>query len=113
MRNTSVRTPPGLGFCLAAASCLWRLGFVTDCYLCRNGLLRLFKFFQDTPRFRRVDVDAGAHRARERDLPDVAALRRRRLRADDLVHDRRVVLDESPLVEALLADREVHVRPPV
>src|SRR6266480_3356555 len=109
MRNTSVRTPPTLGFCLAAASGLWRLGLVTDCYLCRHGLLGLFQFLQDTPRFRRVDVDAGAHRARDRDLPDVAALRRRRLRTDDLVDDCGVVLDERPLVEALLPDRQVDI----
>src|SRR5581483_6843335 len=61
-------------------------------------------------RLRRVDMDAGAHRARERDLPDVAALRRRRLRPDDLVQHCCVVLDERPLVEALLPDRDVDVR---
>ena len=35
----------------------------------------------------------GAHRGRERDLLDVAALRGRRLRADDLLDERRVVLE--------------------
>src|SRR5581483_5857233 len=50
------------------------------------------------------------HRRGQRDLPDVAALRGRRLRTYDLVDDRGVVLDERALVEALLADREVDVR---
>src|SRR5437763_126669 len=101
------RTPPALGFYLAAASGLWRLGFAC---LGRNGLRLLLQLFQDTPNLRRVDVDAGAHRARDRHLPDVAALRRGRLRAHDLVDHRHVVLDEGALVEALLADREMDVR---
>src|SRR5258708_12788573 len=42
-------------------------------WLCRNGLPFL-QLFENTPSLRRVDVDAGAHRARERNLPDVAAL---------------------------------------
>src|SRR5205807_114591 len=83
------------------------------CSLGRDGLPGLFQLFQDTPHLCRVDVDAGAHRARERDLPDVAALRCGRLRPDDLVDDGGVVLDELTLVEALLADRDVDVRPAV
>src|SRR5205823_11036796 len=88
-----------------AASCLWRLGSMS---LCRNCLS--LQLLDDTPRLRRIDVDTGAHRGRERDLPDVAALRRRRLRAHDLVDDGGVVLHELPRVEALLADRQVDVR---
>src|SRR4051812_43662924 len=89
----------------------WAIGLVTDCYLRGNGLpLCFLQLLQDTPNLRRVDVDPGAHRAREGHLADVAALRRRRLGAHDLVDDRHVVLDEGPLLEALLADREVDVR---
>ena len=58
-------------------------------------------------------MDAGAHRARERNRPDVAALRDRGLRAHDLLDHGHVVLDQAALVEALLADREVDVRAPV
>src|SRR3954447_21589224 len=78
--------------------------------LSRNGLRLLLPLFDYSPRPRRVDADAGPHRARERDLPDVAPLRGRRLRAHDLVEHGCVVLEQCPLVEALLADREVDVR---
>src|ERR687888_2015249 len=81
--------------------------------------LRRYRFglclqlFDDSPRPRRVDVDAGAHRARQRDRANVAALRRARLRAQDLLQQRRVVLGQPALVEALLADRDMDVRPAV
>src|SRR3954454_17005983 len=75
----------------------------------RLGLLRL-ELLGDVAGARRVDVDPWPHRRGERDLLDVAALRGRRLRPDDLVQERRVVLDQLPLVEALLADREMDVR---
>src|SRR6266545_134685 len=56
-----------------------------------------------------IDVDAGAYRARERDRADVPALRRGRLGADDLLDDGGVVLEQLPLVEALLPDRQMDV----
>src|SRR6266545_5010338 len=56
-----------------------------------------------------IDVNAGAHRARERDRADVPALRRGRLGADDLLDDGGVVLEQLPLVEALLPDRQMDV----
>src|SRR5690348_3736411 len=55
-------------------------------------------------------MDAGAHRGRECNAVDVAALRGSRLRADDLVEQRRVVLGELTLVEALLPQRDVDIR---
>src|SRR3954471_16812193 len=57
----------------------------------------------------RVDLDAGAHRAGQGDRLDVTALRARGLRADDLLEQRRVVLQQGLLVEARLADRQVDV----
>src|SRR5919197_2147949 len=77
----------------------------------RLGLL--LQLFDDPPRPRRIDVDAGAHRARQRDRANVSALRGARLGADDLLQQRRVVLGEQALVEALLADRDVDVRAPI
>src|SRR6059058_2758109 len=68
------------------------------------------KLFRDIADPRRVDVDARAHRGRERDLLDVPTLRGGGLRPDDLVDQGGVVLDELLLVEALLADRDVDVR---
>src|SRR5215218_6869726 len=56
-----------------------------------------------------IDVDSGAHRARQRDRADVAALRRGRLGPDDLLDDGGVVLEQLPLVEALLPDRQMDV----
>src|SRR5215203_6047299 len=73
-------------------------------------VVRLGELLQDPARARGVDLDARGHRAREGDPLDVAALRRGRLRPDDLLDERRVVLDELALAEALLADRDVHVR---
>src|SRR3954447_12574140 len=78
--------------------------------LCGNCFCLLLQLFEDPARLRRIDVNSWAHRTRERDLPDVAALRRCRLRAHDLVDERGVVLHQLPLVEALLPDRDVHVR---
>src|SRR3954447_25684222 len=75
-----------------------------------GGCQLLLELGDDVARPRRVDVDAGAHRARQRDPLDVAALRGGGLRADDLVDDGRVVLEQRLVVEALLADREVDVR---
>src|SRR5439155_16329760 len=75
-----------------------------------NGLLGFVQLLDDTSDLRRVDVDSGAHRARERDLLDVAPLGGRRLRPDDLVDHGGVVLDERALLEAPLADRDVDVR---
>src|SRR3954452_9769906 len=57
----------------------------------------------------RVDLDAGAHRAGQRDRLEVAALRARRLGTDDLVEQRGVVLQQRLLFEARLADGQVHV----
>src|SRR4051812_2716384 len=57
----------------------------------------------------RVDLDAGAHGRGQRDRLDVAALRARRLGADDLLHQRVVVLQQRVVVEARLADGQVHV----
>src|SRR5919204_563468 len=54
-------------------------------------------------------MDPGAHRRGQRNSLNVAALRGRRLRADDLVEQRRVVLGELALVEALFAERDVNV----
>src|SRR5436190_16284182 len=56
---------------------------------------------------RLVYADAGAHARRERDRKEVAALRRRRLGANDLVDDGGVILEQCSLVEARLADREM------
>src|SRR5581483_6717013 len=72
--------------------------------------LRTLELFRDPAGAQRIDVDPRPHGRRERDLLDVATLRRRRLRADDLVDQRGVVLDQLALVEALLADRDVDVR---
>src|SRR6185503_508766 len=70
----------------------------------------LLELLHDAAGPRRIDVDPGAHRGRDRDLPDVPALRRRGPRPDDLLDEGGVVLDERALAEALLADREVDVR---
>jgi hypothetical protein len=59
---------------------------------------------------RRVDLDARPHGAGKRHRADVAALGGRRLGPDDLVDDRRVVLQQQALVEVLLSDHQVHDR---
>src|SRR5439155_10887875 len=53
------------------------------------------------------------HRARERDLVDVAALRGGWFRTLYLLDERAVVLQQRALVERLLADRDMDVRPAV
>src|SRR5687767_2365881 len=55
---------------------------------------RLLELGRDLTRPRRVDVDAGPHRARQRDRAQVAPLRRSRLGAHDLLYDRRIVLQQ-------------------
>src|SRR6185503_20643518 len=80
------------------------------CFFCRCSF---FEFLDDAPRPRRIDVDPGAHRAGQGNSLDVAALGGRGLRAHDLVDQRGVVLEQLLLVEALLADRYVDVRPAV
>src|SRR3954451_6330291 len=57
----------------------------------------------------RVDLDARAHGGGQRERLDGAALRARRLGADDLVEQRQVVLQQRLVLEARLADRQVHV----
>src|SRR6266545_3802161 len=108
--------PPRLGFRLSAASCLRRTssrrlgGGYLHGGLRASGFLQLF---DDPSRAARVDVDSGPHRARERDGANVAALRGCGLRAHDLVEECGVVLHQLPVVEALLADRDVDVRPAI
>src|SRR5207247_7757820 len=89
----------------APASCLWRRAL-----LCGYGFGLSLQLVDDAARLRGIDVNSWPHRTRERDLPDVAALRRGGLRAHDLVDERRVVLNQLPLLKALLADRHVDVR---
>src|SRR5207248_2660882 len=119
--------PDRLGWTSAfAASCLWRRLLTKPAQSTRPSadsctmtslrinrycsLFSSFEFFHETPRPRRVDVDPGAHRARQCNRLNVPALRRRGLRAHDLVEQRRVVLEQLSLVEALLPDRDVDVR---
>src|SRR5205823_9449217 len=85
------------------------LSRATGFWLRRNCFL-LLQLLDDAAGLLRVDSDSGAHGSCQRDLPDVAALRRGRLRADDLVDQRGVVLHELARVEALLADCHVDVR---
>src|SRR5262249_39067017 len=88
-----------------ATSCLRRRAS-----LCGNCFCLLLQFVDDPARLLWIDVNAGAHRTRQRDLPYVPALGRSRLRTDDLVDQRRIVLHELPFVETLLSDRDVDVR---
>src|SRR5207245_7152824 len=97
-------TGPLRGRALRAASFLRRRA------LCGDYFYLLLQFLDDPARPLRVDVNAGAHRTGHRDLPDVPALRRRRLRAHDLIDQCGVVLDQLALAEALLADRDVDAR---
>src|SRR6476469_7991210 len=90
-----------------------RLGFRPGGLPAVFGRLSLLELVDDAPRPRRVDVDPGAHRAGEGNSLDVAALCGGRLRAHDLVDQRGVVLEQLLLVKALLADRDVDVRPAV
>src|ERR1700730_15636694 len=70
----------------------------------RRGLL------DDLAGPRGIDLDPGTHRRRGRDRAQVAALRRRRLGADQFFDHRRVVLEQRPLGEVTLADHQVHDR---
>src|SRR3954468_22893858 len=74
--------------------------------------LRLYRraLLEDVSCAGRVDLDAGTHRGAERDRPQVAPLGRRRLRADELVDQGGVVLEQLALVERHLADRKVDDR---
>ena len=74
------------------------------------GFCLLLQFLDDPAGPGRIHVDPRAHRARQGDATNVATLCGRGLRAHDLVDQRRVVLDEAPLVEALLADGDVDIR---
>src|SRR5205085_8479836 len=62
--------------------------------LCGNCCLLLLELADDVTGLRRVDVDARAHRGRERDLADVLSLRGCRLRADNLLDHHGVVLEQ-------------------
>src|SRR4051794_17943702 len=58
----------------------------------------------------RVHLDAGPHRRRDGDRPQVLALGRARLGADELLDDGLVVLEQLALLERGLAERHVHDR---
>src|SRR5207302_2612655 len=64
-------------------------------------------------RVRRVDPDPRPHRGGQGDRLDVPALRRRRLRPQQLLDHRQVVLQEALLVERSLPDHQVDVPLPV
>src|SRR5947209_10797945 len=64
--------------------------------------LRGYWLLDDVAGAARVHLDAGTHRAAERDGPQIAALGRRGLRADQLIDHRRVVLEQATIVEAAL-----------
>src|SRR5919197_2965915 len=58
----------------------------------------------------RIDLDPGAHGRSDRDRAQVAPLCGGRLGPDQLVDHRGVVLEQGALVEAGLADDQVHDR---
>src|SRR5919198_142923 len=95
--------PYGTASCLRRQRC---------CSELRRGLgaLLLFRYAACALR---VDGNARAHRARKRDRADVTAFRGGGLCPDDLLDNRRVVLQQLTLVEALLPDRQVDIRAPV
>src|SRR5919201_3457065 len=97
-----VAGPPRLGF--RATRC--QLSRAGPSCLRRNCFLRSLQLLHDVTRPAWIDVDPRAHRRRQRDRADVAALGRRRLGAHDLLDDGCVVLEQLALAEALLADRE-------
>src|ERR671919_89779 len=103
--------PPRPDFCPVAAGCLRRSVFLVAVILAipLRGNRRLLELGGDVARAGGVDAHAGPHRARQRDRADVAALGGGRLRADDLLHDGGVVLEQRALLEALPPDRQVHV----
>ena len=76
---------------------------------CADGRLRLRLRLREVAGDRRVDRDARARGRRDDDLLQVAALRRRRLGAQDLVQRGAVVLGQRLLVEGRLADHKVQV----
>jgi dihydroorotase len=75
----------------------------------RQELRSLRRWLVDGAEAPGVDADAGAHRRRDGDLAQVAALGRRRLGALQLVEHRTEVRLEVGGVEAGLAERHVHV----
>src|SRR4051794_31191598 len=106
-RERAPRDAPRLVLCLTAASGLRRSSLLRGHCFCRCSFVQ---FLDNAPRPRRIDVDPGAHRARQGNSLDVAPFRPRGLRAHDLVEQRGVVLEQLALLEALLADRDVDVR---
>src|SRR4051812_25228732 len=74
------------------------------------GRSSLLSFVNEVFGLRRVDLDAGAHRRRDDDRADVAALGGRRLRPDQLLEDRLVVAEQLLVVERGLADDHVDDR---
>src|SRR5215217_321904 len=78
---------------------------------CRCGVLRdVVVRLDEVLGLRRVHLDAGAHGGGHHDRAQVLALGRGRLRADELLDDRLVVLEQLALVEARLAERHVDDR---
>src|SRR6516162_1276937 len=59
------------------------------------AILRRYRLLDDVSRAGWIDLHAGTHRGRERDGSDVAALGGGWLGADQLVHHRRVVLQQA------------------
>src|ERR1700685_579079 len=57
-----------------------------------------------------IDLDAGAHRAGERDAPQVSPFGGRRLCADDCIEQHSDILEQLRLVELCLADDRVDDR---
>src|SRR3954453_20115920 len=113
------RTPPAPGLCVrrrgsrASSSYRGRLGYRgLLAGAVRGGavVLTLADLAEDVARARGVHADARPHRGGERDGAQVAALRGRRLRAHDLVDQRRVVGEQLALAQLGLADRQVHDR---
>src|ERR1700733_4264356 len=91
----------GGAFCSAECS---RSRRVAQAPLSGGGLAGQFA------RAARVDLDAGTHRRGHRDRAQVAAFGDGRLGAHELLDDGGVVLEQLLLVEAGLADHEVHDR---
>src|SRR4051794_25377850 len=101
---------------IAAAFCSRFMRLLRRAYGCRRSSeVRLRLRVRRDRRLRirscpgRVDLDARPHGRGQRDRLDVAALRARRLGADDLLEQRGVVAQQRGVVEARLADRQVHV----
>src|SRR5215217_4910859 len=78
---------------------------------CRCGVLRdVVVRLDEVLGLRRVHLDAGAHGGGHHDRAQVLALGRGRLRADELLDDRLVVLEQLALLEGRLAERHVDDR---